>query len=121
LAKSTRFQKNLLRSSKTLSARQSLFPTTNGFYVFSIAPDIILHQRGTDDNNLLIVELKKDSNPEVSEYDNLKLECFTADEPGYEYRVGAKVAAHDQIEPDDRSLEVTAWYAEGVQRAEDEI
>jgi hypothetical protein len=93
----------------------------DSFYFFSVAPDIILHQRGIDDNNLLVVELKKDSNHEVPEYDNLKLECFTGNEPGYEYRVGAKVTAHDQVDPYDRSLEVTAWYAEGVQRKEDQI
>src|SRR5437667_909608 len=87
----------------------------DSFYFFSVAPDIILHQRGIDDNNLLVVELKKDSNPEIPEYDNLKLKCFTEREPGYEYCVGAKVTARDQIEPEDRALEITAWYHEGVE------
>jgi len=93
----------------------------DSFYVFSVAPDIILHQRGIDDHNLLVVELKKDSNPEIPDYDNLKLGCFTGREPGYEYRVGAKVTAHDQVEPDERSLEVTTWYTDGARRAEEEI
>jgi len=87
----------------------------------SIAPDVIIHRRGVDDYNLLVIELKKDSNPEIPEYDNLKLECFTAQEPGYDYRVGAKVTAHDQVDPDERSLEVTAWYADGKCQAEEEI
>ncbi len=93
----------------------------DSFYVFSIAPDIIVHRRGDDDLNVLVVELKKDSNPEIPEYDQLKLQCFTGKPPGYRYMLGAKVTAHDLVEPADRELEVTAWYQDGIEIAEDEM
>ena len=93
----------------------------DSFYVFSIAPDIIVHRRGDDDRNVLVVELKKDSNAEIPEYDKLKLECFTGRPPGYRYMLGAKVTAHDLVEPSDRGLEVAAWYQEGTEISEDEI
>jgi hypothetical protein len=93
----------------------------DSFYVFSIAPDIIVHRRGDDDLNVLVVELKKDSNPEIPEYDQLKLQCFTGKPPGYRYILGAKVTAHDLVEPADRELEVTAWYQDGIEIAEDEM
>ena len=54
-------------------------PDEDGFYVFSIAPDIVVHQRRTNEKNLLVVEIKKQSNskPKEEEYDALKLKLFT--------------------------------------------
>lgn len=42
-----------------------------------VFPDIIVHERGTD-NNVLVIEAKcSDSNPEDIEQDELKLESYT--------------------------------------------
>jgi hypothetical protein len=38
-----------------------------------VFPDIIVHQPGHDGANLLVVEVKKTTNPESDEYDTLKL------------------------------------------------
>ena len=47
----------------------------------SVYPDIIVHRRFTQDN-LLVIELKKDSNPEAKTEDILKLRAYRA-ELGY--------------------------------------
>jgi len=89
----------------------------DGFYVFSIAPDILVHQRKTDANNLLVIEVKKRSNPETEEYDLLKLELFTkskADKMGYAYKFGAWVVAEDEWQPEDRRLRIVKQFENGV-------
>jgi len=91
----------------------------DGFYVFSVAPDIVVHQRQSDANNLLVVEVKKRSNPETEEYDCLKLELFTKtkkDEKGYGYKYGAWVVAEDQLPPKDRKLRIHAVFENGKGR-----
>lgn len=92
-----------------------------GFYVFSIAPDIVVHQRGEDALNLLVIEVKKKSNPEIQKYDDLKLRCFTKqtkngkDEFGYQ--LGFAVVAFDNDEVDDRELRLSTPYANGKPQA----
>jgi hypothetical protein len=105
---------NAKRDAKSVSDDDS-------FYVFSIAPDIIVHRRGDDERNVLVVELKKDSNAEIPEYDRLKLRCFTGRPPGYRYLLGAKVTARDLVEPAKRELEVTEWYVGGDEVPEEEL
>jgi len=53
-------------------------------------PDIIIHQRLTNERNLLIVELKKSNNNSDWEIDKKKLEAFTRekDTEGYGYQLG---------------------------------
>jgi hypothetical protein len=81
------------------------------FYVVSVAPDIVVHQRGEDALNLLVIELKKNSNPEIPEYDDLKLRCFTKqtkngkDEFGYQ--LGLAVVAFDNVAVADRKLNLS--------------
>lgn len=41
-----------------------------------VYPDIIIHKRGTPENNLCIIEIKKSNIS--SDYDKLKLECYTS-------------------------------------------
>lgn len=43
----------------------------------STYPDIIVHRRGTNDRNLLVVEVKKKNSRVGSEHDKLKLYAFT--------------------------------------------
>jgi len=82
------------------------------FYVFSVAPDIVVHQRKTDINNLLVVEIKKRSNPESEEYDDLKLKLFTESkyDEGYGYKLGAWIVAEDECDPAKRELKIIRKY-----------
>lgn len=48
------------------------FAESRGVY-----PDIIVHKRGRNDFNLLIIEVKKSTSRESGEFDIRKLECYT--------------------------------------------
>ena len=88
-------------------------PDEDGFYVFSVAPDIIVHKRGDDSRNRLVIELKKASNPEDARYDALKLTLFTnstSEENGFGYVFGACVIAEDKCEAERRHLRIAKKY-----------
>jgi hypothetical protein len=72
-------------------------PEKKGWYVFSVYPDIIVHERGIDDNNLIVIELKCASNTIDDELDKIKLQLFATQdyEKGYGYVFGASVIAYD--------------------------
>jgi len=62
--------------------------------VYSLTPDIVIHTRNTNENNLLVLEIKKDSNSiKNKEFDLLKLEHMTIDYMGnhYNYRLGVAI------------------------------
>ena len=92
-------------------------PKREGWYYFSVFPDIIVHERGVDGNNLMTVEMKRASNHVQVErdYDLLKLELFTKQdyEHGYSYRFGALVVALDDGPPENRKLLVAARFVNG--------
>jgi len=86
-----------------------------GVIEFLIKPDIVLHERRTDDHNLVVIELKKASSRELREYDDLKLTIFTTPKPaGYNYRLGYAVTVRDDVEPHQRLLTLDAEYQTGV-------
>lgn len=61
---------------------------------YKLSPDIIIHKRKTNENNLVVIEVKKDSHPQkVKDYDLIKLEHLTIDYLGnhYNYRLGVAV------------------------------
>jgi hypothetical protein len=49
------------------------------YYSVSVYPDIIVHKRGRNDNNLVIFELKKSTSTVGDAYDKLKLKKYTQD------------------------------------------
>ena len=66
-------------------------PTPEDTDAVTVFPDIIVHHRGTDQNNLLVVEVKKASRDDPGD-DYWKLEQFTKPLPeGYGYRWGVHV------------------------------
>jgi len=67
--------------SPSCRGRKILDDDTNAQTVF---PDIIIHQRGSSDHNLLVIEVKKSSSDDSGECDKEKLERFRCD-LGYEY------------------------------------
>ncbi len=48
----------------------------------SVYPDIIVHRRGSNDFNSLIIEIKKSNSFISKSYDDLKLKSYTSDEHG---------------------------------------
>lgn len=72
-----RFRKIVLAAKR----RAVSIPTKPGYFQFSVAPDIIAHQLTKDALNLLIIEVKKVSNKEGGDYDDLKLTLFTTPKP----------------------------------------
>jgi hypothetical protein len=86
-------------------------------FAITVVPDIVVHKRGVDDLNLLVLELKKRSNPEIKDYDALKLSAFTR--TGFEeygYQLGFVVEAEDRLQPDLRELILCSPYAHGKQQ-----
>ena len=55
----------------------------------TVFPDIIVHKRGTD-QNLLVIEMKKSSNPEGDEFDFQKLNEFKG-QLGYQFAIFIEV------------------------------
>lgn len=57
-------------------------------------PDIILHKRGTDANNILIIECKKAQSirGEKIKNDLKKLKAFTCDNGNFKYNIGVSIA-----------------------------
>lgn len=55
-----------------------------------VIPDIIIHKRGTNENNLCILELKKHRNRVGFQYDRVKLQAYTHDFYGnnLNYQIG---------------------------------
>jgi hypothetical protein len=54
----------------------------------AVVPDIIVHKRGHDGPNVLVLELKKTSNPEGSGCDRIRIERFRTD---LDYDFGALI------------------------------
>ena len=79
-----------------------------------VYPDIIVHKRGKDDN-LLIIEIKKDSNSDI-EFDREKLARYTSTE--YEnslnYKFGALIIFETGKEDMPHNIE---WYEDGQECA----
>jgi hypothetical protein len=92
-------------------ARRTWKELEPGVIEFLIKPDIVLHQRRTDDHNLVVIELKKASSREFLEYDDLKLTIFTAGKPaGYNYQLGYAVTVRDDLEPRQRLITLDFEY-----------
>jgi hypothetical protein len=52
-----------------------------------IRPDIVIHTRWTDENNLVCIEIKKETNPEDRNKDYQKLKDFTKNWWEYRYKL----------------------------------
>jgi hypothetical protein len=90
-----------------------------GNFEFLVFPDIIVHQRLTN-SNYLVVELKKRTRAEANGwevgYDDLKLSIFTKGRPnGYGYELGAWVVAEDMYASEKRCLRIARLYSNGKQ------
>jgi len=52
----------------------------------TVFPDIIVHKRGTNENNFLVIEIKKSTNSVDRKFDCNKLKAFTS-QLGYQYGI----------------------------------
>jgi hypothetical protein len=93
-------------------------PEREGWYVFSVFPDIIVHERGVDTNNLIAIEVKRASNSPDDELDCIKLRLFTIqhEDYGYGYILGATVIAFDDDTFNSRRLEIGRLFINGEGR-----
>jgi len=62
----------------------------------TVFPDIIIHKRGTNYNNIAIIEMKKSTNKTSHDYDFIKLQHYTSDDAanGLCYKVGIFLEIH---------------------------
>jgi len=61
---------------------------------YKLVPDIIIHTRETNDDNLVVIEVKKDISPKAEkDYDLIKLEHLTVNYMGnhYNYNLGVSL------------------------------
>ena len=51
----------------------------------TVFPDIIIHKRGIEEDNLLVIEVKKSSNDNSGDFDRIKLHAFLQEPYNYAY------------------------------------
>lgn len=81
---------------------------------YSTYPDIIVHRRGDNGHNAIVIEVKKDTSVVPDDYDVEKLTSFTHPERGYHYTLGAFV----KLRTGGRAGEWDAIWFEDGQRQE---
>ena len=69
----------------------------------TVFPDIIVHHRGTDEN-FVVIEIKKSSNPESPDRDFQKLNAFKS-QLGYKFAIFVKFS----VDEDKLGLEEISW------------
>jgi hypothetical protein len=81
----------------------------------STFPDIIIHRRGHNRENILIIEAKKNNSTIPNSYDEMKVKAFTGteNEPRYRYQWGLTI-----LFPVGERLEAPSlvWYQNGEQK-----
>lgn len=97
-------------ASEILSKIMRIKDKNNNEKECSVYPDIIIHERHTK-NNLLIIEVKKKISNQKKEWDIKKLQFFTSLQD-YHYSFGLF------IEFDGPSISDSKWYADGEERLE---
>ena len=76
-----------------------------------VYPDIVIHKRGTP-KNLCIIEIKKSTSKSPSEYDELKLKCYTSSTNGNDlkYQLGVFIEFSASVSKPTYTLK---WYKNG--------
>jgi hypothetical protein len=79
----------------------------------SVFPDIIIHTRGSTQNNLLAIEVKKNISSVDKKFDFLKLQCYTDDSEvnSLHYTYGAFICLNI-MNPKDKKPEII-WFSNG--------
>ena len=61
----------------------------------TVYPDVIVHRRSNTQRNLLVIEVKKSTNPEPRNHDKRKLKAYTS-QLGYRYAVSLEIQTRVQ-------------------------
>ncbi len=69
----------------------------------SVFPDIIIHERGPKGRNILVIEIKKSTNPDLGDADKAKLQAFGKEPYNYKFGLFLRIG----IEEDEDDLE---WF-----------
>jgi hypothetical protein len=72
-----------------------------------VVPDVIVHRRGHDGPNLLVLELKKTTNPDRGDCDRIRLHAFRRQ---LRYRYGALIVCETR-EGCDPDMMIAEWLA----------
>jgi hypothetical protein len=72
-----------------------------------VYPDIVVHARGNDDSNLLVVEAKLGNRATIPDCDAIKLIEFTKPDGEYHYQLGLFIGFDEQRDPQ------LVWYQDG--------
>ncbi len=62
----------------------------------TLYPDIIVHQRGIQKNNLLVIEVKKSSNPDDGEFDKKKIRELMQQPFNYKFGLFLRINLDDE-------------------------
>ena len=76
-----------------------------------VYPDIVVHIRKSDDNNLLVVEAKPKRSKKVPDCDSAKLTAFTDSRGKYRYQYGLFIGFDRLNKPQ------MQWYVDGEQKS----
>jgi hypothetical protein len=74
-----------------------------------VYPDVVVHFRGIDDFNMLVIEIKP--NPVLDKCDKIKLELFTKKSGNYKYRYGLFMGFNGIHKP------LKIWFSNGKQKS----
>lgn len=74
----------------------------------NVNPDIIIHERGPQGRNILVVEVKKSSNQESETLDRNKLIVFTQEPLNYDFGLFLKIDIEN-------NNDIIDWYYNGTQ------
>lgn len=92
---------------RNIDAKKQLPKRENGVY-----PDLILHKRGSNDDNILVIEIKtwwnKNYKQRINE-DKIKLQAFTDSAGEYKYKFGLLIIINYNCEPE------LIWFKDGVE------
>ena len=72
-----------------------------------VYPDIVIHLRGIDDRNLLVIEAKPRKRFDVPKCDRIKLEEFTKQDGDYHYEFGLFIGFDELHDPQ------LVWFRDG--------
>ena len=72
----------------------------------TVFPDIVIHKRKTDDDNLLIIEIKKSSNKRGHQFDMDKINAFTMEPFSYKFGLFLEINVEDESD-------CLKWFKEG--------
>lgn len=81
----------------------------------SVYPDIIVHKRGSNDYNILIIEIKKSNSYISKSYDDLKLRSYTSEEHGNTLKYSLGIFIEFNIR--DGGINELSFYQEGAEIA----